>query len=91
VAHDPQHNCSLVRILLGTGRSHQIRVQFASRGWPLIGDRRYGGAKGKYGDSEDDQLALLAYRLEFKHPTREEKLEFEIEPPAAEPWNYFMI
>lgn len=91
IASDPGRNCSLVRITLGTGRSHQIRVQFASRGWPLLGDQRYGP------DSRDDKqkskvrmdLALFAYRLSFKHPTRDEFLDFSILPPDGPPWSYF--
>jgi len=91
VATDPVQNCSLVRITLGTGRSHQIRVQFASRGWPLLGDQRYGP------DARDDKqknkvrmdLALFAYRLTFKHPTRNELLDFSINPPDTPPWSYF--
>lgn len=53
---------SLVRVTLHTGRTHQIRVQFAGRGFPLVGDRKYGGA----GDGET--LALWAWRLAFTHP-----------------------
>ena len=52
---------SLVRVTLHTGRTHQIRVQFAGRGFPLVGDRKYGGA----GDGE--ALALWAWRLGFTH------------------------
>ena len=47
---------SLVRIRLLTGRTHQIRVQFSSRGMPLYGDRRYGGR-------EPDGLALWSCRI----------------------------
>ena len=50
--------CFLVDILLKTGRHHQIRVQFASRGYPLYGDQRYGKMDKK-------QLALFCYKLEF--------------------------
>ena len=52
---------SLVLVRLYTGRTHQIRVQFASRGWPLCGDRKYGAKTG-------GELALWAYRLSFRHP-----------------------
>lgn len=48
---------SLVQVRLYTGRSHQIRVQFASRGMPLLGDGRYGGGKGK--------IALWSCRISF--------------------------
>lgn len=50
-----------VLVRLHTGRTHQIRVQFASRGWPLRGDRKYGAADG-------GELALWAFRLTFPHP-----------------------
>ncbi len=63
---------SLVRVHLITGRTHQIRVQFASRGYPLYGDRRYGG-KGEGG------ISLRSVRLSFRHPATDERLEFEIE------------
>ena len=56
---------SLVHITLHTGRTHQIRVQFASRGFPLVGDRKYGGA----GDGET--LALWSWRLGFTHRKRD--------------------
>ncbi len=52
---------SLLHVTLHTGRTHQIRVQFASRGFPLCGDRRYGAKTG--GD-----LQLYAWRLTFPHP-----------------------
>ncbi len=51
----------LVLVRLHTGRTHQIRVQFASRGWPLCGDRKYGAKTG-------GALGLWAYRLTFRHP-----------------------
>ncbi len=54
---------SLVHIQLQTGRTHQIRVQFSSRGMPLSGDRRYGGT------ANSDGMALCSCHLEFKHPT----------------------
>lgn len=76
---------SLVKIQLGTGRSHQIRVQFSSIGCPVFGDVRYGGdslAKGH-------NLALWAYRLEFNHPVTKERMVFVAYPPEKEPWTRF--
>lgn len=71
---------SRVRIKLETGRTHQIRVQFASRGMPLVGER-------KYSTLEDDcEIALWSYRLAFTHPATGEKMEFVLEPPAEYPW-----
>ena len=73
---------SLLDILLHTGRTHQIRVQFASRKMPLIGDGRYGGGGGK--------LALFSHTLEFLHPVTKESLSFSAKPDIAElPWNKF--
>lgn len=71
---------SRVRIRLETGRTHQIRVQFASRQLPLVGER-------KYSTLEDDcEIALWSCRLCFNHPTIGEKMEFTMEPPATFPW-----
>lgn len=79
-----KNNYSLVKINLETGRSHQIRVQFSSRGYPLYGDQRY----NKKALSKQ-QIALFANRLEFIHPVTKEKLFFEEELPNFEPWNIF--
>lgn len=73
---------TMLDILLYTGRTHQIRVQFASRKMPLYGDGKYGGGSGK--------LALFAYKLEFAHPITKEPLCFTAKPDADEyPWNMF--
>lgn len=70
-----------VRIKLETGRTHQIRVQFASRGMPLVGER-------KYSTMDDDcQIALWSYRLAFAHPTTGSPMEFVMEPPESYPWS----
>ncbi len=61
---------SLVRVLLHTGRTHQIRVQFSSRKMPLLGDKKYGGST----DFED--IALLSYRLTFKHPKTKQEMVY---------------
>ena len=76
-------NLSLVRIELITGRHHQIRVQFASRGYPLVGDGRYGTYDGK-------QIHLCCYQLSFIHPITKEVLKFEIEPKKDDIWNIFL-
>ena len=62
---------SVVRIRLFTGRTHQIRVQFASRKMSLLGDRKYGG------ESSENGIALYSVRLRFHHPTTNEFLDFE--------------
>ena len=75
---------TLLDILLHTGRTHQIRVQFASRKLPLYGDGRYGGGGGS--------LALFAHTLEFTHPVSGERLSFSEKPDeTAEPWAQFDI
>lgn len=69
-----------INIHLQTGRTHQIRVQFSSRGLPLVGDR-------KYSLLEDDcNIALWSYRVAFCHPRTGEYMEFTREPPAIYPW-----
>ncbi len=75
---------SLVRIVLHTGRTHQIRVQFASRGWPLLGDRKYGLT-----EDGDFPIALWSWRLQFTHPETEEAMDFSHLPPASGPWAQF--
>ena len=74
---------SKVRIQLETGRTHQIRVQFASRGNPLVGER-------KYAVLEDPcEIALWSYRLGFNHPATGKPMEFVKEPPETYPWSLF--
>ena len=63
---------SLVRIRLHTGRSHQIRVQFSSRGFPLVGDHKYG--------SRDEATAPLLYSCRISFPYRGETAAFEAYP-----------
>ena len=77
------NNLSLVRISLKTGRSHQIRVQFASRKIPLYGDQKYNPNAVK------DQIALFASRLEFKHPITKEVMSFELPLPERYPFTLF--
>lgn len=79
---DRREGRSLVRVELLTGRSHQIRVQFASRKLPLLGDRRYGGDPAP-------ALALWSEALRFSHPESGEKLAFSAPPPAEAPWTLF--
>ncbi|MGI6150484.1 MAG: RluA family pseudouridine synthase [Christensenellales bacterium] len=75
---------TLVKIRLHTGRHHQIRVQFASRGLPLYGDARY-NPQSKPGQ----QLALWAASLSFPHPTRKETITIAQNPPSLYPWTEF--
>ena len=67
---------SLVRVRLHTGRSHQIRVQFASRGFPLAGDHKYG--------ARDDMTAPMLFSCCISFPYKGELRKFEALPPWAE-------
>lgn len=80
---EEKKNHSLVKIKLETGRHHQIRVQFSNAGHPLVGDQKYGKAE------PNTQIALWAYKLEFKHPTRDEILSFTCMPKSVKSWNEF--
>lgn len=73
ISHDQE--TSLIHIRLYTGRSHQIRVQFASRGYPLLGDHRYG--------SKDKNKAPLLYSCKISFPYKNEILSFESYPNWA--------
>jgi 23S rRNA pseudouridine1911/1915/1917 synthase len=77
---DPTY--SLVSITLHTGRTHQIRVQFASRKHPLWGD-------GKYGSRAKGSIALQSARLRFIHPQTGKAMEFSVPMPEGEPWARF--
>ena len=66
---------SLVRIRLHTGRSHQIRVQFSSRGFPLVGDRKYG--------ARDDASAPMLYSCKLTFPYGGTTVSYEHLPPWA--------
>lgn len=79
---DEKNNYSLVRIELITGRHHQIRVQFAHRGYPLVGDNRYG-------KSENMPICLCSYQLSFYHPITKELLQFEKMPQKNDIWKLF--
>lgn len=74
---------SLVRIYLQTGRTHQIRCQFSSRGLPLWGDRKYSTLP------DDGPIALWSHCLHFAHPETGEVLYFEQQPPDCYPWDRF--
>lgn len=74
---------SLIRVQLHTGRTHQIRVQFSSRGLPLVGDRKYGIP------GDDCAIALWSASLDFMHPETGESLHFAQMPPLDYPWSLF--
>ena len=73
IEHEGQR-LSLLKIQLLTGRTHQIRVQFASRQMPLVGDRRYGS------HIPADHIQLCAARLNFSHPVTGEEMRFSYDP-----------
>ena len=74
------HEMSRVKILLRTGRTHQIRVQFSSRNLPLVGER-------KYCTLEDPcEIALWSHKIAFTHPYTGKRMEFSKEPPMIYPW-----
>lgn len=85
LAKDMEGEFSLVRVRLYTGRTHQIRVQFASRSMPLAGD-------GKYGARDRMGLALWSSRLSFRHPVRKKTMTFEALPDGSiTPWDRFSL
>lgn len=80
IKYNEEINLSVVKVNLHTGRHHQIRLQFSSRGHSLYGDQKYGTrGRGK-------QLALWAYYLSFEHPTKKELMEFEDYPEITGSW-----
>ena len=75
---------SLVEVNLHTGRSHQIRVQFSSRGYPLYGDQKYNKKANCH-----EQIALYSHFLSFKHPVTKEIMEFKLDLPNRYPFTLF--
>ena len=75
---------ALVRVLLHTGRTHQIRVQFSSRKTPLTADGRYGSKE------RGCDIALFSHRIRFLHPATRKEISFEAEPDFNKyPWSCF--
>ena len=68
-----------------TGRSHQIRVQFSSRGYPLVNDQRY------HPHPRKGQIALYAVSLRLVHPVTRETITVTAEPPHTWPWKEFEV
>ena len=85
----PKANSALLDIKIYTGRTHQIRVHLHSQGMSIWGDTTYGFKKSKLPKEYQNLVDLLpegsfwlvAYKLGFYHPTTEEWMEFEVEPP----------
>ncbi|MDO4569989.1 MAG: RluA family pseudouridine synthase [Planctomycetia bacterium] len=87
----PDKNCSWLEVRLETGRTHQIRVQAASRGFPILGDALYGSTIPFGEQFEDERLRAIALHsrfIEIKHPTRDERVAFEA--PLSETWRDFV-
>lgn len=80
LSYCPERDGSLIRVHLITGRTHQIRCQFAHCGFPLFGERKY----SELGDP--CKLALWSAQLRFRHPADGRKLEFTKAPPEEFPW-----
>jgi len=72
-----QDTLSLVKVELLTGRTHQIRVQFASRRHPILGDRRYGSTM------QSEHIALWSHKVEFVHPVTGEQLSLVCQPDSS--------
>ena len=75
---------ALVEVRLETGRHHQIRVQFSSRGFYICGDQRYG-------QEDKTQIALFASGLSFIHPVTKNMMKFELLPKEKGHWTGFTM
>lgn len=80
---DGERELSLVKVRLYTGRTHQIRVQFASRGYPIAGDRRYGASNA------DSKIHLFSHKIEFVSPFCKSVLSFSATPENGNAWTLF--
>lgn len=76
-----ENELSLMHIRLQTGRTHQIRVQFSSRSYPLYGD-------GKYGARDNAKIALYSHSIEFLHPKTKKAMYFD-SLPSGDAWDKF--
>ncbi|MBR2024563.1 MAG: RluA family pseudouridine synthase [Clostridia bacterium] len=73
ISYKEKEDLSLVKVVLHTGRTHQIRVQFSYRGHSLYGD-------GKYGATDKDKIALHSQSITFMHPLTNEILNYRSYP-----------
>lgn len=80
---EQNEDLALLEMNLITGRSHQIRIQLAEAGTPIVGDQKYGK------DRSGSDIALFAYSFEVEHPTNKERKKFSTSIPDVHPWNIF--
>ena len=78
---EKKNGATLVKIDLHTGRTHQIRVQFSSRGHAVLGDRKYGS------DIKSNEIALCSHKLTFNHPKTKKEMSFSYTPENVGIWN----
>ena len=86
-----ENSISLLCVKIKTGRFHQIRVQLSNAGFPILGDRKYGNQTscelsekvGSMCGKPINDVALCAYKLEFKHPVSGQKISFAITPDTG--------
>lgn len=79
---DETDDLGLLSVKLHTGRSHQIRVQLSTSGYPIYGDQKYGRHVNKPGE----QIALWSHKLTLLHPVKKEPMTFISLPPEKYPW-----
>lgn len=72
------NDCTLLEVIIETGRTHQIRVHLAKIGYPIIGDYTYSNGKNRF--NVEGQM-LHAYKIKFKHPTTDKEVEYTAELP----------
>ena len=81
-----QQDVSMLAVRIVTGRKHQIRLQLAERGHPVIGDRKYGSTR-----AFSAGVALHSWRLQIMHPTKRQRMWFQADvPPSWRPFRGLM-
>ena len=80
-----ENNMSLVEVELLTGRTHQIRCQFAERNFPLLGERKYSQL------NDECEIGLWSYKIGFYHPGDKKYREFSLLPEKEYPWSSFSL
>ncbi len=75
----------LLEVLPRTGRSHQIRVQLAALGCPIVGDRKYGYPR----PTQDFSICLHCHKMSFVHPVKKDRVVIEADIPSKQYWDFF--